>query len=72
MDWQPIETAPKLKYVLVYVHGGVQDVFIAAYKSKRSGTYLKNAWFPLSGGSTAIFPTHWMPLPSAPTQDKEK
>ncbi|MCW3675432.1 DUF551 domain-containing protein [Burkholderia cenocepacia] len=64
--WQPIETAPKDgKRVLVFEPGSRGGVWVAhflRYPGK------PDQW--VNPGCHKINPTHWMPLPTAPTSDK--
>jgi hypothetical protein len=53
--WQPIETAPKNQRVLVW---DGQDVIGATFGGVR--------WWS-ADDETRISPTHWRPLPEAPT-----
>jgi hypothetical protein len=71
--WQPIETAPKdgTKFVFLRIRKGVADDFMY---------FTDIGWFddselcvPFDGyGSEPdeMWPTHWMPLPAAPTEGK--
>lgn len=77
MNWQPIETAPKNVYVLVYAHG---DQYVALLVDDASDPWFeegdaesdfnglwtvtdnKHGPYALRGGR----PTHWMPLPQPP------
>ncbi len=60
MEWQPIETAPKGVFVLV-----VEDdtVFLAG-KDDDEKWYCSHTDFDGN-------PTHWMPLPTPPSGQKE-
>lgn len=64
--WQPIETAPKDgKRVLVFEPGSRGGVWVAhflRYPGK------PDQW--VNPGCHKINPSHWMPLPTAPTSDK--
>ena len=67
MEWQPIETAPKGKSVLLYCN---KDIPIYCGR-KRYGAYgepLQDSfeWRCDSSGRYAT-PKYWMPLPEAPT-----
>lgn len=70
-DWKPIETAPKDgTYVLLGNEGGT---WVGEYAEVyQSGYRPANPWSPvmlnvrhMKGDS--LVPTHWMPLPSAPS-----
>ena len=54
MGWQPIETAPAAVTLLLFV-----DPYIL------TGVRFRNAWM---NRGEHIAPTHWMPLPAAPTE----
>jgi hypothetical protein len=63
--WQPISTAPKDSEFLVWHRGSIRQVQL--YDSLHT---LPNAVIdPLSGRIWGA--THWMPLPSPPSQDSE-
>lgn len=74
--WQPIETAPEYREVLVLRRD--KEVVIASIAHTPSG-YIGRAnydfghvsgtiYFPISGKQDADdAPTHWMPLPKAPS-----
>jgi hypothetical protein len=53
--WEPIETAPKDRTVLVYDEGAV---FVSFWFEVRGG------WW--DNGIVDPPPTHWMPLPEPP------
>src|SRR6188768_732000 len=61
--WQPIETAPKFKTVLVY-HG--YKVWVA-YKTNHESEII-DTWRHQDGTQLG-WPTHWMPLPLSPGSD---
>lgn len=56
--WQPIETAPKGEFILV-----ISDVMEVAHFDNES-----ELWLTASGDW--IIPTHWMPLPESPDNDR--
>ncbi len=63
MEWQPIETAPKDKEILVAYVG---NVMIARYSRALNGFPAR--WIgPYPDDFTYGGPTHWMPLPEPPT-----
>ena len=71
MEWQPIETAPKDE---VWVLGYSPNMPISEYPYVmyyEENTYGNpKAWTSISNrgyGQEEIYPTHWMPLPPAPT-----
>lgn len=61
MEWQPIETAPKYKDILLIGSGGTQvvgywdddDGWVCDYRGKGNFNY--------------VDATHWMPLPNPPS-----
>jgi hypothetical protein len=59
--WQPIETAPKDVWVLVWTPPRTT----VAYRQRHQDRWLVNG-----GGGLFVAPTHWMPLPSPPTEEK--
>jgi hypothetical protein len=71
MEWQPIETAPKEREILVWFGASV-GVKSATYTNLHND----DIWFwCVTDGKfephpvrhyCAPFPTHWMPLPDAP------
>lgn len=62
MDWQPIETAPRLQWVLVT---GAEARTTARHMVARhiDGTEWESAD---DGNRPYMDPTHWMPLPAPP------
>ena len=56
--WQPIETAPKDKYILVYDPGYGQLVVI--------WLEFYNVWMTVFGRKLTHPPTHWQELPEDP------
>lgn len=63
MIWQPIETAPvDGTYVLV---ADGQTVGEAKFHEGEGWWWAGN--HPTDSWGSAIYPTHWMPLPSPPT-----
>lgn len=79
-EWQPIETAPKMKRVLLFAvtdraedgtvrnwqmeTGGWHSGF-ADQRSKEAG-YTPWQWGGRQVKSYEVQPTHWMPLPAPP------
>lgn len=61
-DWQPIETAPK-DMTEVIVLCGRKDIRLGWYFAPSSRTF---GWFDQR--QKKIEPTHWMPLPPAPSR----
>ena len=62
LQWQPIETAPKDRYLLVY---GTGIIGIACW-SKRD-----QRWHAV-GVDVVMTPTHWMPLPTPPRSPSDE
>jgi hypothetical protein len=64
MTWQPIETAPKDKDILLYCPE-YKGIYIGqswtAYDEEENYTYF---WVSQIG---EVYPTHWQPLPEPPT-----
>lgn len=66
MDWQPIETAPKDKWVLVFMpdEGNMGRTHAAKHRKVSNGhSWVIGHLF----GSDLSKPTHWMPLPPNPS-----
>ena len=85
-EWQPIETAPKDEWILVYQahgqHGGM--VFTGGHCYVAKWAYGNEFWYDKSSNileiqdmkdhATTYFtcvPTHWMPLPLPPKKGDE-
>jgi hypothetical protein len=70
MEWQPIETAPK-DGTDILMYG--EDVGIAAgcyYTREEAGCFA--GWFgTCADGRVNVNPTHWMPLPPAPSSTQQ-
>jgi hypothetical protein len=70
--WQPIETAPKDRDVLLYckARGAVRGRWEDCYFARNPRPYWTNDREALFGvtGTRNDQPTHWMPLPPAPNQ----
>lgn len=56
-EWQPIETAPKDTYVLLWCDEA-SDVPMVGY--------FGNRWELAHADGDPFMPTHWMPLPEPP------
>lgn len=59
-EWQPIETAPKNKAVIIYAIGRVGEACFVDYPD------LKGWYFAADIDAMSGFPSHWMPLPEPP------
>lgn len=73
-EWQPIETAPKDRFILLW-----EPEFCAIWLAKWQGSL----WYGVDNegitrqsaredGETICYVTHWMPLPLPPTQSDGK
>lgn len=61
-DWQPIETAPRDRWILVWgPDSNVRDAAWCNVPGKFTG------WVESLKEPLPIKPTHWMPLPAPPT-----
>lgn len=66
--WMPIETAPKDAYVLCTGHEGNEQ---SQPRWVEKGITNGGLWF--DGNGLELYPpTHWMPLPAAPSQEQAK
>lgn len=80
-NWQPIATAPKgivqrcnnsecgAKILAWPIYGSVSVVYWWQWR-KNSGEI--NGSNFLDEGGNAVYPSHWMPLPEPPSEDKTK
>lgn len=64
-EWQPIETAPKDGTEILTCDNGCG--YSVRYWGEGEDEGM--AWLPRIRG---VFPTHWMPLPEAPTAQPEE
>jgi hypothetical protein len=62
-EWQPIETAPKDGTEILVYHN--ECCSVREWGKNDDGDEI---WLPRIRG---FFPTHWMPLPNPPKQEKE-
>jgi hypothetical protein len=66
MEWQPIETAPRDKRILVW---SGQEIYAAHWV--RNMITNDEAWIVAQWGDECdqalVKPTHWLPLPEAPS-----
>ncbi len=81
-DWQPIETAPKMRTILLFAvtdvaeDGTVRNWKMATgswhtgYEDERSRAvgYSPWTWDGHQVRSYEVHPTHWMPLPAPPVR----
>jgi hypothetical protein len=76
-SWQPIETAPKMKVILLFAVTDVDDdgrvrnwkMATGSWHTGWEGDETQTAWFwdGYQVPKYATKPTHWMPLPEAPS-----
>lgn len=64
MSWQPIETAPRDRTMIIY--GGEGWATVGRWLGKKTGWYQLNT-DPCDSWADEDFPTHWMPLPEPPS-----
>jgi hypothetical protein len=66
MEWQPIETAPKGRRVLVFMpplpHDDDPGMVVVAMQSKSFTGW----WWDDENDDLRVNPTHWQPLPDRP------
>lgn len=68
MNWQPIETAPKDGTRILIFNGNTLSAYWYKFVSKQGGSWqLTEAGGYAGDGDLSSEPTHWMPLPEAPT-----
>jgi hypothetical protein len=66
IGWLPIATAPKDRYLLLYMDG---QIYVGGWFEKQWNSKARwDAWLPKGvHGETGLWrPTHWMPLPELP------
>ena len=69
MEWQPIETAPKDKFLLLCGPSGYTTTPIVFTTGRMCSDYHKGRWIDHANDDLTDWgfePTHWMPLPDAP------
>ena len=69
MGWQPIETAPKNKIILVYVPPKKRyflTVYMAIWRDVYNAFCIFYSYDIITHEESTIKPTHWMPLPEPP------
>lgn len=64
--WQPMETAPKDEDCLVTHDGFVSEAY---YNGETDTWWLANTSEHDFDAARPIYPTHWMPLPTAPAKE---
>lgn len=67
-EWQPIETAPRCRQILVFAEGRKSDDFAIfnALFDEDGIWYAYTADFREGMVDMCWYPTHWMPLPEPP------
>lgn len=68
MKWQPIETAPKDKRVLVWSGQEIYAAHWARHMTTDDEAWVVAQWGE-EGDQALVKPTHWMPLPEAPNAE---
>jgi len=63
LSWQPIETAPRDKLLLMFVPE--QSIYIGEAWTDHTSEDNDAFFYVLELGE--IYPTHWMPLPAPPS-----
>ena len=70
--WQPIETAPKDKFVLLAGPSGYTTIEIVYATGRMCSDYHVGRWIDHANDDLTDWgfePTHWMPLPKAPAME---
>ena len=73
--WQPIETAPKDKFVLLAGPSGYTTIEIVYATGRMCSDYHVGRWIDHANDDLTDWgfePTHWMPLPKAPAMQEDK
>ena len=73
--WQPIETAPKDKFVLLAGLSGYTTIEIVYTTGRMCSDYHVGRWIDHANDDLTDWgfePTHWMPLLKAPTMQEDK
>lgn len=77
MEWRPIETAPKEETVFIGIENGLVysthwQKYYEKWPHEEGGPTYTGGWSAETFDAHIPFrPTHWMPLPPAPTNKKE-
>lgn len=64
--WQPIETAPKDSRSRLVWCPARENIYVVCWDN-----YEKSWWHSGDGGRLLDEPTHWMPLPAAPSPQEQ-
>ena len=73
--WQPIETAPKDKFVLLAGPSGYTTIEIVYATGRMCSDYHVGRWIDHANDDLTDWgfePTHWRPLPKAPAMQEDK
>ena len=73
--WQPIETAPKDRFVLLAGPSGYTTIETVFATGRMCSDYHVGRWIDHANDDLADWgfePTHWMPLPKAPATQEDK
>ena len=69
MEWQPIDTAPKDKFVLLAGPSGYTTIETVFATGRTCSDYRVGRWIDHANDDLTDWgfnPTHWMPLPDPP------
>ena len=69
-QWQPISTAPKKQYVIVYGMAMDDEVQQKIFQGPWVARLANDGWWEMIGNTYVDSPTHWMHLPNPPTEDE--
>ena len=73
--WQPIATAPKNEFVLLAGPSGSTSIETVFATGRMCSDYHVGCWIDHANDDLTDWgfePTHWMPLPKAPTMQEDK
>ena len=73
--WLPIETAPKDEFVLLAGPSGYTTIETVFSTGRMCSDYHVGSWIDHANDDLTDWgfePTHWMPLPKAPTMQEDK
>lgn len=69
-EWQPLETAPKMKNILMWAATDITDTGEVKNWKMETGFWSNGLmdwiWGGYAVGNYSVRPTHWMPLPELP------
>ena len=75
LEWQPIATAPKNEFVLLAGPSGYTTIETVFATGRMCSDYHVGRWIDHANDDLTDWgfePTHWMPLPKAPTMQEDK